>query len=137
MTLGRHQERPEVQRVRSTLSFLFQAVIVGLAIAFLLVWWKPALLPAAPIATATSNTPYPNPLPGFADAVARAAPAVVNIYTARVVRESTRPAVIDQFLGESPSYRQRIERSLGSGVIVDPKVTIITNQHVIAGADSI
>ena len=126
-----------MQRVRSTLSFLFQAVIVGLAIAFLLVWWKPALLPAAPIATATSNTPYPNPLPGFADAVARAAPAVVNIYTARVVRESTRPAVIDQFLGESPSYRQRIERSLGSGVIVDPKVTIITNQHVIAGADSI
>ena len=74
----------------------------------------------------------------FADAVARAAPAVVNIYTARVVTERTQARTFDQLFGDYwPSYRQRVERSLGSGVIVDAAGTIVTNQHVIAGADSI
>ncbi len=74
----------------------------------------------------------------FADSVARAAPAVVNIYTARVVRERTQAPPLSQLFGDYwPSYRQRVERSLGSGVIVDAKGTIVTNQHVIAGADSI
>lgn len=36
-----------------------------------------------------------------------------------------------------PHYRQRVERSLGSGVIVDPVGHIVTNHHVIAGADAI
>jgi serine protease DegS len=74
----------------------------------------------------------------FADSVARAAPAVVNIYTARVVTERTQAAPLNQLFGDYwPSYRRRIERSLGSGVIVDAKGTIVTNQHVIAQADSI
>ena len=74
----------------------------------------------------------------FADSVARAAPAVVNIYTARVVRERTAAAPFNQLFGDYwPSYRKRIERSLGSGVIVDAQGTIVTNQHVIAAADSI
>jgi S1-C subfamily serine protease len=74
----------------------------------------------------------------FADGVARAAPAVVNIYTARVVTERTQAPAINQLFGDFwPSYRRRIERSLGSGVIVDGAGTIVTNQHVIAGAESI
>jgi S1-C subfamily serine protease len=74
----------------------------------------------------------------FADAVARAAPAVVNIYTARLVTERSQPPPLNQLFGDLwPSYRQRVERSLGSGVIVNPAGTIVTNQHVIAGADSI
>src|SRR5271167_2571895 len=74
----------------------------------------------------------------FADAVARAAPAVVNIYTARVVTERTQAPALNQLFGDFwPSYRRRIERSLGSGVIVDAAGTIVTNQHVIAGAESI
>jgi S1-C subfamily serine protease len=74
----------------------------------------------------------------FADSVARAAPAVVNIYTARVVTERTQATPLNQLFGDYwPSYRRRIERSLGSGVIVDAKGTIVTNQHVIAQADSI
>jgi S1-C subfamily serine protease len=74
----------------------------------------------------------------FADSVARALPAVVNIYTARVVRESTQAAPLNQLFGDYwPSYRRRVERSLGSGVIVDAMGTIVTNQHVIAGAESI
>jgi Do/DeqQ family serine protease len=134
------------------MSFLAKAVIVGLAAAFLLVWWKPALLGAVPSSqgavTAPSQSTASNAtrvtalrtvsLPGFADAVARAAPAVVNIYTARVVTERTQTAPLDQLFGDYwPSYRQRVERSLGSGVIIDAAGTIVTNQHVIAGADSI
>jgi Do/DeqQ family serine protease len=93
---------------------------------------------AAPAAPRVSVGLRPASIPSFADAVARAAPAVVNIYTARVVTERTQTAPLDQLFGDYwPSYRQRVERSLGSGVIVDAAGTIITNQHVIAGADSI
>jgi S1-C subfamily serine protease len=141
-----------LRHARTILSFLAKAVIVGLAAAFLLVWWKPALLGAAPsrrgAAAAPSQSTAPSPagvaasrtvsMPSFADAVARAAPAVVNIYTARVVTERTQTAPLDQLFGDYwPSYRQRVERSLGSGVIIDAAGTIVTNQHVIAGADSI
>ena len=140
-----------MQNARVLGSFLLKAVIIGLASAFLAVWWKPALLGVMPAATSAAAAPVQrtsvtpgvvatraNSLPSFADAVARAAPAVVNIYTARVVTERTRTAPLEQLFGDYwPSYRQRVERSLGSGVIVDEMGTIITNQHVIAGADSI
>ena len=146
-----------MQKAGSLLSFLARAVIIGLAGAFLLVWWKPTLLGVAPtrgdpLSTALVNAPAAasavaaadtaraaiTAMPSFADAVARAAPAVVNIYTARVVTERNQPAPLEQLFGEYwPGYRQRVERSLGSGVIVDAMGTIVTNQHVIAGADSI
>ncbi len=114
--------------------------MVGLGCAFMVVWWKPALLGAvsAPAHDAAPAPSRAGVMQSFADAVARAAPAVVNIYTARVVTERSQPAPLDQLFGDLwPSYRQHVERSLGSGVIVDGKGTIVTNQHVIAGADSI
>jgi serine protease DegS len=141
-----------LHNTRVLVSFLVRAVVVGLAIAFLVVWWNPTLLgahtaaaPPPPPAPASTAPAAPIPVPAapavmqsFADSVARAAPAVVNIYTARVVRERTQAAPLNQLFGDYwPSYRQRVERSLGSGVIVDAMGTIITNQHVIAGADSI
>jgi len=144
-----------LQNTRVLVSFLVRAVIVGLAVAFLVVWWNPTLLgahtapklqaavtaaPAAPAAPSAVPTVPAAPvvMQSFADSVARALPAVVNIYTARVVRERTQTAPLNQLFGDYwPSYRQRVERSLGSGVIVDAMGTIVTNQHVIAGADSI
>ncbi len=128
-----------MQNARSLAGFLLRAAVVGLAAAFLLVWWKPALLgvDAAPRSPASAQA-APIVLQSFADSVARAAPAVVNIYTARVITERRQAAPLDQLFGDYwPSNRQRIERSLGSGVIVDAKGTIVTNQHVISGADSI
>jgi len=144
-----------LQNIRVLVIFLLRAVVVGLAVAFLVVWWNPTLLGAHGAAPAPAPAPPPAPLKSpplppsgaiappvvmqsFADSVARAAPAVVNIYTARVVRERTQAAPLNQLFGDYwPSYRQRVERSLGSGVIVDAMGTIVTNQHVIAGADSI
>jgi serine protease DegS len=138
-----------LQNARVLASFLLRAAVVGLAIAFLVVWWRPTFLgvSASPAAMRASPAPAAPPAGGlppvvvmqsFADSVARAAPAVVNIYTARVITERRQAAPLDQLFGEYwPSYRQHVERSLGSGVIVDTKGTIVTNQHVIAGADSI
>lgn len=129
-----------MQHTRVVVSFLIRAAVVGLAAAFLVVWWKPALLgqPTAPAQIAAPAPRHASGLPSFADAVARAAPAVVNVYTARVVTERTQAPALNQLFGDFwPSYRQRVERSLGSGVIVDAAGTIVTNQHVIAGAQEI
>ena len=62
-----------------------------------------------------------------------------SIFTPRAsCTERNQAAPLNQLFGDYwPSYRQRVERSLGSGVIVDAMGTIVTNQHVIAGADSI
>ncbi|HEY5263385.1 MAG TPA: trypsin-like peptidase domain-containing protein [Steroidobacteraceae bacterium] len=129
-----------MQSTRVLVNFLIRAVVVGLAAAFLVVWCKPALLgkTVTPAQVPAASPPAPVVMQSFADAVARASPAVVNIYTARVVTERTQGPSIEQLFGNYwPSYRQRVERSLGSGVIVDAGGTILTNQHVIAGADSI
>lgn len=77
----------------------------------------------------------------YAPVVRKAAPAVVNIYTKRVVRTRASPFLNDpffsRFFGGSSTPRERIERSLGSGVIVREEGIVITNHHVIDGADEI
>jgi Do/DeqQ family serine protease len=74
----------------------------------------------------------------YAAAVRRASPAVVNIYTARVVTERQPRNPLEDFFGDiTPRYRQRVERALGSGVIIDTRGRIVTNHHVIANADEI
>src|SRR5262245_15061124 len=71
----------------------------------------------------------------FAPVVAKVAPAVVNVYARRVVRQAVNP-FFQQFFGGSP-MRSRIEQSLGSGVIVRPEGIIVTNNHVIEGGQDI
>src|SRR5256884_9723735 len=90
--------------------------------------------PAAPAADRALPAPE---RATYAAAVQRAAPSVVNIYTERRVTERVAPSLGELFGDYMPRYRQRIERSLGSGVIVDEGGHIVTNQHVIANADSI
>jgi len=80
------------------------------------------------------------PIHSYREAVARATPSVVNIYTAKLVAQRRGPQLNDpllrRFLGPSAG-RQRVERSLGSGVIMTAEGHIITNNHVIADADAI
>jgi Do/DeqQ family serine protease len=76
----------------------------------------------------------------FAPAVQRAAPAVVNVYAGRVVQ--TRNPLFDDpvfrhFFGAPGMPRERVQRSLGSGVIVDPAGFVVTNNHVIDGATEV
>jgi Do/DeqQ family serine protease len=75
----------------------------------------------------------------FAPVVQRVAPAVVNVYAARVV-ENRNPFMADPFFrqffgGGMP--REQVERSLGSGVIIDAAGLIVTNYHVIEGASEV
>lgn len=80
----------------------------------------------------------------YAPIVADAAPAVVNIYTKKIVR-ARRSALFDdplfqRFFGDRFSFgapQERVQGSLGSGVIVRPNGVIVTNNHVIEGADEI
>src|SRR5205809_2314537 len=79
----------------------------------------------------------------YAPVVQRAAPAVVNVYAAKTV-------AVRNPLFDDPSFRrffgvpgapgrqgESVQRSLGSGVLVDPAGLIVTNNHVIEGADQV
>jgi len=85
--------------------------------------------------------PVAAPMMNFADAVDLAAPAVVNIYTERRVVVPNVAAVPPQFgrlFGEVwPDYRERVERSLGSGIIYNVRGHVVTNFHVIERASQI
>lgn len=79
----------------------------------------------------------------FSATVKKAAPAVVNVYALKRTRQNN-PFMDDEFFkrffGGAPSQSmpmERVQRSLGSGVILDPSGLIITNNHVIDGADEI
>ena len=77
----------------------------------------------------------------FAQVVKRVAPAVVNVYARSVVQAQVNPLFNDplfqQFFGATPEMRQRVQQSLGSGVIVRADGIIITNNHVVEGGTDI
>jgi serine protease Do len=79
----------------------------------------------------------------FAPVVERTASAVVNVYSRRVVRERVNPFFSDEFLrmfggpdGMGLS-RERVQQSLGSGVIVRADGIVVTNNHVIEGGEKL
>ncbi|MBL6715957.1 MAG: trypsin-like peptidase domain-containing protein [Pseudomonadales bacterium] len=78
---------------------------------------------------------------GYATAVAEAAPSVVNIYTRKRLSPEPHPLCalprFEALCRQLPGRRERMEGALGSGVILEARGLILTNNHVIADADDI
>jgi serine protease DegS len=140
-------------RIRNLFSFLLQTIMAGLAAAFLYVLLiEPNLLEKETnvVEVQESSAQLPPALKdenqgnrvgpvSYADAVARAAPAVVNVHTAKIITRQIHPLLNDpifkRFFGERfNNSRKEIETSLGSGVLISKQGYILTNNHVIAGA---
>jgi serine protease Do len=94
------------------------------------------------MALATAGTVLAQPLPtsrsdlaySFAPLVKRVSPAVVNIYTTTTARARRLPF---PFPGMPQQEGQRVQNSLGSGVLVQADGLIVTNAHVVKGAEEI
>ena len=116
--------------MKRTLSYIFWPALAGLLAALLILdrW----VLPSQPVTRNSGLEPV-----SYARAVQAATPSVVNIYTAKLVTSRGSGLLRDSYFRQYSQQRQRIERSLGSGVIVTDQGHILTNNHVIAGADAI
>ncbi|MBI1942950.1 MAG: trypsin-like peptidase domain-containing protein [Betaproteobacteria bacterium] len=130
-----------------------QTATICLAVLFVISTLKPEWLPARPVPAGDAPRvalvqQAPQPAAGSAqrtdsyhDAVQRATPAVVNIFTTKEVRVSRNPLLNDplfrRFFGDQLGDDTQRASSLGSGVIVSASGYILTNHHVVEAADEI
>lgn len=146
--------------IRKFVSFFLQTITIGLAVAFLYVLViEPELLhrqdrivevreipetataPEADVQPPAASGEPSGPV-SYASAVERAAPAVVNIHTAKVITRRVHPLLDDpifkHFFGDRfTNTRKEVQTSLGSGVLISRQGYVLTNNHVIEGADEI
>lgn len=140
-----------MKHAAGTLLFIARFAILGLAMAFVVgLFWPGSgeslrarfglATPATPPASAAHAGSGPV---SYADAVAAAAPSVVNIYANKIVTEQALRMydnpVLQQLFGGQPTTYQHREQTLGSGVIVSAQGQgyVLTNNHVIAHAADI
>jgi Do/DeqQ family serine protease len=103
----------------------------------------PVLVAQADTATRKLPTSQAEIQLSFSPVVKQVTPAVVNVYATKTEQGFESPFASDPFFsrlfGGSDMFqsRPRTSQSLGSGVIIDPKGIIVTNSHVVSGADDI
>ncbi|KFX68417.1 2-alkenal reductase [Pseudomonas taeanensis MS-3] len=127
------------------LRFLGWPLLAGLLLALLIIQRYPQWvgLPQqdVQIRQAPSNKRNQQGPVSYADAVSLASPAVVNLYTTKLVNKSNHPLFEDpqfrRFFGDNLPKQRRMESSLGSAVLMSPKGYLLTNNHVTVGADQI
>jgi serine protease DegS len=102
--------------IKPALIFVLQSIVVGLAVAFVVVLVRPDLMPGLAVA---------RPPASFADAVDVSSDSVANIYTKRLVQDP---------LEDTGRARFRVDTSFASAVIIDPEGYLVTNYHVVATA---
>ena len=107
--------------LKSTLLFLLQSIVAGLAVAFVVVLIRPDLLPSF-------DSLQERPPASYADAVDASAPSVVTVVTRRLVQGSPQP---------SGRARFRVNTSFASAVIIDRAGYLVTNYHVVAEATEV
>lgn len=126
------------QHFKTIFEFARLPVITGLAVAGLLLLVFPEfrsgfIMSEPEVAESSWNGPV-----SYAQAVKKAAPSVVNIYTKTQIKRTIHPLARHPFFKKL--YRQqpkRVEGSLGSGVIVDKAGFIVTSFHVVDSVDEI
>ena len=130
---------------RKILAWIITAFSVGVASVLFALRLDQALLPRAGLSGNNQGMGRsPNhPHASFSNAVANAAPAVVNIYTSKFTTErrplAFRDPRMQYYYGSMlpDTLRKRKETSLGSGVILTPDGLLLTNRHIIKDADEI
>jgi Do/DeqQ family serine protease len=112
----------------------FNTVVVALAV----------VGAAVPVAARAQDRVVPNSLSqlrlSYAPIVQHVQPAVVNVYAAKVVQNNNplfEDPIFRRFFGVPGQQPEQMQRSLGSGVMVDASGLVVTNNHVIDGADQV
>jgi len=141
-----HHPLPKLMR-KLWLTFA-QTATVALAVLFVLTTLKPEWLPQRAqdpqVVEFTQSTQAPlaaTRAGSYSDAVRRAAPAVVSIFTSKEVKVTQHPFFNDplfrRFFGDGGGDESQRASGLGSGVIVSARGYILTNHHVVEAADEI